>query len=118
MSLRNGNKLAEILRAGFVALDGGDARLAAECCPAAMGIDRDNIDAHFLVGLVGQSSVMSKALRIQKVLWVRRNLTTLLRCIMWGLFGRAPLAFAWGMSGAADCATTKRLPRYFCHHLC
>ncbi|MEX6634435.1 tetratricopeptide repeat-containing sulfotransferase family protein [Hyphococcus lacteus] len=52
MSLDKDKKLAEVLRAGFVALNGGDAKRAAECCRAAMGIDRDNPEVHFLVGLV------------------------------------------------------------------
>ncbi|WP_411820114.1 sulfotransferase [Hyphococcus formosus] len=46
------SKITEILRAGFTALNEGNAKRAAECCRAAMSLDRANPEVHFLVGLV------------------------------------------------------------------
>ncbi|WP_375202587.1 tetratricopeptide repeat-containing sulfotransferase family protein [Hyphococcus sp.] len=47
----NKQRIAGLLRDGFDALNKGDAAKAAECCKAAMMIDRAHPEIHFLVGL-------------------------------------------------------------------
>ncbi|WP_375206394.1 tetratricopeptide repeat-containing sulfotransferase family protein [Hyphococcus sp.] len=44
-------RIAGLLRDGFAALNRGDSVKAAECCKAAMMIDRAYPETHFLVGL-------------------------------------------------------------------
>ncbi len=44
-------RIAALLREGFAALNTGDAAKAADCCKAAMMIDRAHPETHFLVGL-------------------------------------------------------------------
>jgi tetratricopeptide (TPR) repeat protein len=46
------NEIAAILRDGFAALNAGDANKASGLCRAALTLDRQHPEAHFLVGLV------------------------------------------------------------------